>query len=262
MTQEGVCLPDVSVYLELCDILGISINEFLAGEDISEENMIKKSEDNLIQVTKDSNHRQRNLKSLIVALIIIMIAAITSLGVIIYRDLSQPQNFIAAVDRDSAEMKTAELLSGEDGAFLFKYSSREKFKTLTVYMSEYRSGKLITKNKVADLTYGDVDSTSEGMISIVPDFEAFIVKLIVTDNYTKYSTAIPLLENVENRAYYGRTATQIEEDTPIQYNAEQGLAALIYGKEGVCGIPLREIENGEAKTNNDYVYYFSFQFHK
>ena len=62
----------------------------------------------------------RYLKSIIVVLIIIMIAAVSSLGVIIYRDLSQPQNFIAAVDRDSAEMKTAELLSGEDGAFLFK----------------------------------------------------------------------------------------------------------------------------------------------
>ena len=33
--ERGICLPDVSIYMELCDILGISINEFLAGEDIS-----------------------------------------------------------------------------------------------------------------------------------------------------------------------------------------------------------------------------------
>ena len=32
--ERGVCLPDVSVYKELCSILGISLNEFLAGEDI------------------------------------------------------------------------------------------------------------------------------------------------------------------------------------------------------------------------------------
>lgn len=31
----------------------------------------------------------------------------------------------------------------------------------------------------------------------VPDFEEFLVKLIVTDNYFKYSTAVPILENVE-----------------------------------------------------------------
>ena len=75
LTRAGICLPDVSVYMELCDILGISINEFLVGEDISEENIIKKSEDNLIQVTKDSKYKQRNLKSIIVVLIIITIVA-------------------------------------------------------------------------------------------------------------------------------------------------------------------------------------------
>ena len=26
--ERGICLPDVSVYLDLCQILGISINEF------------------------------------------------------------------------------------------------------------------------------------------------------------------------------------------------------------------------------------------
>jgi transcriptional regulator with XRE-family HTH domain len=35
--ERGVCLPDVSVYKELCSILGISFNEFLAGEDIAQE---------------------------------------------------------------------------------------------------------------------------------------------------------------------------------------------------------------------------------
>ena len=39
--ERGICLPDVSVYMELCGILGISMNEFLAGEDISEENIVK-----------------------------------------------------------------------------------------------------------------------------------------------------------------------------------------------------------------------------
>jgi len=37
--ERGICMPDVSVYTQLCDILGISINEFIAGEDISEENI-------------------------------------------------------------------------------------------------------------------------------------------------------------------------------------------------------------------------------
>lgn len=260
--ERGICLPDVSVYMELCDILGIRINEFLAGEDISEENIRKKSEDNLIQVTKDSAHKQKNLKRMIAVLIIITILAGASLGVVIYHNLSQPQNYITAVNRDSSEMKMAELLSGVDGAFLFKYSSKDKFRKLTVYMSEYQSGELVNKTKVADLSYEDIDSTSEGMIVFVPEFETFTVKLIVTDHYAKYATSIPILENVENRAYYGRSAAQIEKDIPIQYHAEQGLVALIYGKDGLHGVPIQQIENGEADSNNDYVYYFSIQFDK
>lgn len=31
--KRGICLPDVSVYMKLCEILGISLNEFIAGEE-------------------------------------------------------------------------------------------------------------------------------------------------------------------------------------------------------------------------------------
>ena len=52
--ERGICLPDVSVYLELCKILDISINEFLAGEDIIEENIEQKAEENILKITKDN----------------------------------------------------------------------------------------------------------------------------------------------------------------------------------------------------------------
>lgn len=58
--ERGICLPDVSVYITLCDMLGISINEFFAGEDIREENYIQKSEDNLIRIAKDSKYKIKN----------------------------------------------------------------------------------------------------------------------------------------------------------------------------------------------------------
>lgn len=259
--ERGIRLPDVSVYMELCNILEISINEFLAGEDISEENIIKKSEDNLIRVAKDSKYKQKNLKGVIVVLLVITIIAVALLGTTIFRNLNQPRNYITAIDRDSAEMKTAELLSGVDGAFMFKYFTKDEFETLSIFMYEYQSGKLTAKKKFANFAYEDIESTSEGMIVFIPDFEEFMVKLIVTDKYAKYSTTIPILENVEDREYYGRSATQIEE-VPIEYDSEQGLVAFIYGKNGVRALPIQEMENGEVGTNNDYVYYFSFQFGK
>lgn len=260
--ERGICLPDVSVYMELCEILGISINEFLAGEDIDEENVEKKSEDNIIQVTKDSKKKQKNLKSILAVVTTFAVIMVLVLGAVFVHKVMQPKNYITAVDRTSAEMKTAELLSGADGAYLFNFYAKEEYKTLTIYLSEYQAGELINKSKVADLDYDGLESAKRGVIAVIPDFELFRVKLIIADDYSKCSTDFPILENVENREYYGRSATQVEGEVPIQRDTEQGLMALIYGEDGLEAIPVKEMEQGNFREKNDYVYYLSFRFRK
>lgn len=260
--ERGVCLPDVSVYMELCEILGISINEFLAGEDIDAENVEKKSEDNIIQVTKDSKKKQKNLKSILAVVTTFAVIMVLVLGAVFVHKVMQPKNYITAVDRTSAEMKTAELLSGTDGAYLFNFYVKEEYKTLTIYLSEYQAGELINKSKVADLDYDGIESAKRGVIAVIPDFELFRVKLIIADDYSKCSTDFPILENVENREYYGRSATQVEGEVPIQRDTEQGLMALIYGEDGLEAIPVKEMEQGNFREKNDYVYYLSFRFGK
>lgn len=260
--ERGICLPDVSVYMELCEILGISINEFLAGEDIDAENVEKKSEDNIIQVTKDSKKKQKNLKSILAVVTTFAVIMLLVLGAVFVHKVMQPKNYITAVDRTSAEMKTAELLSGADGAYLFNFYAKEEYKTLTIYLSEYQAGELINKSKVADLDYDGLESAKRGVIAVIPDFELFRVKLIIADDYSKCSTDFPILENVENREYYGRSATQVEGEVPIQRDTEQGLMALIYGEDGLEAIPVKEMEQGNFREKNDYVYYLSFRFGK
>ena len=260
--ERGICLPDVSVYMELCEILGISINEFLAGEDIDAENVEKKSEDNIIQVTKDSKKKQKNLKSILAVVTTFAVIMVLVLGAVFVHKVMQPKNYITAVDRTSAEMKTAELLSGADGAYLFNFYAKEEYKTLTIYLSEYQAGELINKSKVADLDYDGLESAKRGVIAVVPDFELFRVKLIIADDYSKCSTDFPILENVENREYYGRSATQVEGEVPIQRDTEQGLMALIYGEDGLETISVKEMEQGNFREKNDYVYYLSFRFGK
>ena len=260
--ERGICLPDVSVYMELCEILGISINEFLAGEDIDAENVEKKSEDNIIQVTKDSKKKQKNLKSILAVVTTFAVIMVLVLGAVFVHKVMQPKNYITAVDRTSAEMKTAELLSGADGAYLFNFYAKEEYKTLTIYLSEYQAGELINKSKVADLDYDGIESAKRGVIAVIPDFELFRVKLIIADDYSKCSTDFPILENVENREYYGRSATQVEGEVPIQRDTEQGLMALIYGEDGLEAIPVQEMEQGNFREKNDYVYYLSFRFGK
>lgn len=272
--ERGICLPDVSIYMELCSILRISINEFLAGEDIGTENVIEKSDSNLIQITKESKKKQKNLKTILAVVTVFAVIVSAILGTLFFHKLIHPKNYITAVDQTSTEMKTAELLSGTDGAYLFHYFTKDEFKTLTIYVSEYQSGILISKSKVADLDHDGIDSPSRGVIAVVPDFESFKVKLIVADDYAKYSTDFPILENIENREYYVRSASQIKGEIPIQIHSastiegktailsdsEQGLMALIYGKDGLSGIPITEMEKGIVGVENDYVYYLSFQF--
>ena len=162
----------MSVYLELCEILGISLNEFLAGEDIEVTNVEKKSEDTLIQISKDSSHKQRYLKKIIAVLLIAVGVFAITLGIMVCNKLRQPQNYIEAVDPDSVEMKTAELLSGIDGTMMFRYNSKDTFQALYVYLSEYHSGKRVSHKRVLELSYEDVKSAKNGLIVITEYYGA------------------------------------------------------------------------------------------
>lgn len=260
--ERGICLPDVALYAELCQILGISINEFFAGEDIAKEDLMQKSEENIIGVAKESKQKQKRLRSMLCLVLAVSVLVLSAVGIILYRS-NGPQNVIAPVDQESVEMKTVELLSGVDGAFMYQYVTTDSYASLKIFVSEYRSGKLIQKEPVL-LGYEEIGSPKHGTVLIVPDFDHFAVKIIMADDASKFSTEIPILEGVEDRAYYGRSASKITRKTDIIYNEEQPLVALVYGKNQVRSIDLHDVTNGisEALAENDYVYYFSFEFCK
>jgi len=260
--ERGVCLPDVSVYMDLCQILGISINEFLAGEDIVQEELIQKSEENIIGIATDNKKKQSILKKIICVLLVISILAISIIGISLYR-AKMPQNFMVPVEKDSIEMETAKLLSGPEGAFIYKFTTTDKYDSLKLYFSKYQSGVLQDKENM-ELNFEGVGSPEYGEILIVPDFERFVVKVIIASEGSKLSTEIPILEGVTNREYYGRSATEIDERTDIRYDEEQALIALIYGSNGLRVFDINDLMNGqtEALYENDYVYFFSYEFCK
>ena len=252
----------MTLYAELCQILGISINEFFAGEDITKEDLMQKSEENIIGVAKESKQKQKRLRSMLCLVLAVSVLVLSAGGIILYRS-NGPQNVIAPVDQESVEMKTVELLSGIDGAFMYQYVTTDSYASLKIFVSEYHSGKLIQKEPVL-LGYEEIGSPKHGTVLIVPDFDHFTVKIIMADDASKFSTEIPILEGVEDREYYGRSASKITRKTDIIYNEEQPLVALVYGKNQVRSIDLHDVTNGtsEALAENDYVYYFSFEFCK
>ena len=64
--ERGKSIPDHDVIARLCEVLNISVNEFLSGEDIVSENYSEKAEENMISLIKDKkNSRYEFLISMV-----------------------------------------------------------------------------------------------------------------------------------------------------------------------------------------------------
>ena len=258
--ERGICLPDVSVYLELCKILGISINEFLAGEDIPKETIEQKAEENIIQITKDNKNKQKYLKKIIRLLIVMLVVFIFITSIFVYKKLIQPQNYIEPYLEKSTEMQTANMLSNHPGnILLFHYNSKKDFDSLTMYLTQYQKGKKISDKEICTFYNNPSKGTNTGNIALTINQEASSMKIIVAYDGGYYSAEqISFLENIKD--FNAWSIEKIEEKTIIKYGKEQMLAALFYGKEGVSTIPIEELEKKDTKLKNDYMCILSFKF--
>ena len=258
--ERGICLPDVTVYLELCKILDISINEFLAGEDIPKETIEQKAEENIIQITKDNKNKQKYLKKIIRLLIVMLIVFIFITSIFIYKKLTQPQNYIEPYLEKSTEMQTANMLSNHPGdILLFHYNSKKDFDSLTMYLTQYQKGKKISHKEVCEFYINPSQGAKKGNIALTINQEASSMNIIVAYDGGYYSAEqISFLENIKD--FDAWSIEKIEEKTLIRYGKEQMLAALFYGKEGVSTIPIEELEKKDTKLKNDYMCILSFKF--
>ncbi len=59
--ENGICLPDANNMLELCEILDITINDLFSGEIVDMKNNEKKLEENLLEMTKIKEQRDKEL---------------------------------------------------------------------------------------------------------------------------------------------------------------------------------------------------------
>lgn len=80
--ERGLNLPDYANMQNLCDILGISVNEFFAGEHLESNEVEKQAEKNILDVLKINS--AKNKKSKFLMLIIGVLSAILLLIVARY----------------------------------------------------------------------------------------------------------------------------------------------------------------------------------
>ena len=95
--ETGNGMPDVTLMLPLCNILGISVNELLSGEKLNSDQYYKKAEENILTLMDE---RKREKKKLILSILVgltVMISAFTLLFVAAYADLSEATRIVLIV---------------------------------------------------------------------------------------------------------------------------------------------------------------------
>ncbi len=91
--ERGICLPDSSLMLTLCDILGISVNDLLSGEKLTMENNNEKNEQLLLDMAKELEKKNKTIWSSMWAIMIVSMTALLAgcfiAGFLIHEEMSQ-----------------------------------------------------------------------------------------------------------------------------------------------------------------------------
>ena len=252
--ERGVCLPDVSMYMELCNILGITINEFIAGEDLQQETFVEKSDENIITVTKDGKKKRRHLK----ALAVVLAVALVALSIVMVILHMPKQNYIEPLSVNTTEMTAAELVTGHGDVHLYRFSVDDSYKQVWVTMKTYEKGQMVFEEKL--FGYPMENGKGDGMIAIVSDFNDHDAKVAVYQDDGTGSVEMDLLDGVKNKEIYNRSFSAGFGDTKIAKGEEKGLVNLVYDKDESRALSADVVLAGATGEENDYMYLFTVTF--
>lgn len=266
--ERGVCLPDVSVYKPLCEALGISLNEFLAGEDIPAEVFAAKSENNIIQIVKEHKVNKQKLKRIIALLTAAVVLISSVMLYMLIKDGKFMLNYIMPLPGDSLEIQIAEMMTDKD-AYLYEFNVEEKYNNIEMKLHTYEHGKFTGTRSVADIAFFD-GYDGKGMITLIADNENRVVKAIISSSGGTSENEIVLVEDDVNGDWFGSSVDRPEEETRIEIKGEMGLLALVHDYHGVCsGIGMDIVDAGfwpkgkeivEGLEENDYTFFFTVEF--
>lgn len=78
--ENGKSLPDASIMLELCKILEIDVNELLTGEHVTMEEYKDRAEENLLEMTRKIEKKDKLLLELEIWMLVAVIACFVGLS--------------------------------------------------------------------------------------------------------------------------------------------------------------------------------------
>ena len=75
--ETGGGLPEVSLMLPLCEVLGISVNELLSGERLDEKRYVEKAEQNIVALMEEKKESKKKLALAVVIALVTLAAGFT-----------------------------------------------------------------------------------------------------------------------------------------------------------------------------------------
>ena len=125
--ENGKCLPDISMYNSICEVLDISVNELLSGEKVEPEKYQDKFEKNIIEVVGDIDIKSKGLRkiNLVILFILVFISSFILFIYLcdnVYLKMDYDNNFVTfSNENDKYELKTPR--SGEIKYVYFEYEN-------------------------------------------------------------------------------------------------------------------------------------------
>lgn len=169
--ETGRGMPDSSIMLELCNHLGINVNELLSGEHLQQEQYQEKANENIISIAKESD-KNRKIKNLMIIVIIGIFICLLILitGKIIYENTQIDVNYDDRLIE--CKIENDNIICSFNGLSLV-YLDNQKINTEKETLI-FIKGKMLLQNKIRS-HFESWDSMAQLISGQNPHFKSEIV---------------------------------------------------------------------------------------
>ena len=255
-----------SVYTELCDILGITLNEFFAGEDIELVDVPQRSEKNLLGVAVEGANKSGRIKrtAIVIAAVAVILALV--LGWVLNKEGYFLSNYLEPLDYNTEEGQMAVILSdGYPAIYHFHVDKKYTFAEISIH--KYDDG-VESKKSGDNLKLLMECEKPEGTVALMPDtLSSNEIKMILASNGSHMWTGMDINSELpEHYEDYSTSFTwQSEGIIKVKADEEIPLGILYVSKDESDDFPgvtesFEETTSSIKDAGVDYAFLFTVRF--
>ncbi len=143
--ETGRGMPDSSIMLELCNHLGINVNELLSGEHLKAEKYEEKANENIINIVKEADKNKKTKNMIIIVLTVLLcVFLMLKIAIAIYNSIEITLDYDDRLIK--CEIEDSNIICSFNGSSLVSLTS-EKVNTDTETLI-FITGKMLVQNKI------------------------------------------------------------------------------------------------------------------